>query len=208
MIKSVETSAYWESILEEIAKGENTPETFFEMQKKIVIEIIEEMKEGKYRIESAVGMTYQCPKCNSGLKRVKSLKNGKFYWVCLDKETCKSIYPDNRGKPGEVIEREVVDQGTVAHKCTKCSEALVRKKGQYGFYWQCSLETCKQNYKDDNMTPVEIVKKVIAKDYQCPVCKKGFLVERGKEGKKFWGCSAFPACKTTKKDDGGKPEGF
>lgn len=208
MIKSVETSAYWESILEEIAKGENTPETFFEMQKKIVIEIIEEMKEGKYRIETAVGMTYQCPKCNSGLKRVKSLKNGKFYWVCLDKEVCKSIFPDNRGKPGEVIEREVVDQGTVAHKCTKCSEALVRKKGQYGFYWQCSLETCKQNYKDDNMTPVEIVKKVIAKDYQCPVCKKGFLVERGKEGKKFWGCSAYPACKTTKKDDGGKPEGF
>jgi len=58
------------------------------------------------------------------------------------------------------------------------------------------------------MTPVEIVKKEIKKDYSCPVCKKGFLVERGKEGKTFWGCSNFPKCKTTKKDDGGKPEGF
>lgn len=208
MIKSIETSAYWESILEDISKGDNTPEAFFALQKQNLIQIISEMKEGKYRIEKAVGMDYQCPKCNSGLKRVKSNKNGKFYWVCLNKETCKSIYPDSRGKPGEVIEREVVEQGVIAHKCTACSSPLVRKKGQYGFYWSCSNETCKKNYKDENMTPVEIVKKVVAQDYQCPVCKKGFLVERGKEGKTFWGCSAFPKCKTIKKDDGGKPEGF
>lgn len=208
MIKSIETSAYWESILEEISIGQNNSESFFELQKKNLIQIISEMKEGKYRIESAVGMTYQCPKCNSGLKRVKSTKNGKFYWVCLDKEKCRSIFPDNRGKPGEVIEREVVEQGVVEHKCSSCSHKLTRKKGQYGFYWQCSNEACKKNYKDDNMTPIEIVKKEIVKDYACPVCKKGFLVERGKEGKKFWGCSNFPKCKTTKKDEGGKPEGF
>lgn len=208
MIKSIETSAYWESMLEEISMGENNPDAFLDQMKKALIQIISEMKEGKYRIQTAVGMTYQCPKCNSGLKRVKSVKNGKFYWVCLDKENCKSIFPDNRGKPGEVIQREEVDQGSVEHKCTTCGEKLIRKNGQYGFYWQCSGEKCKKNYKDNNMTPVEIVKKEIQKDFACPVCKKGFLVERGKEGNKFWGCSNFPKCKTTKKDDGGKPEGF
>lgn len=208
MIKSIETSAYWESMLEEISMGENNPEAFLDLMKKTLVQIISEMKEGKYRIQTAVGMTYQCPNCNSGLKRVKSNKNGKFYWVCLDKEKCKSIFPDNRGKPGESLQREEVDQGTEEHKCTACSEKLIRKKGQYGFYWQCSNEKCKKNYKDDNMKPVEIVKKEIPKDFQCPVCKKGFLVERGKEGNKFWGCSNFPKCKTTKKDDGGKPEGF
>lgn len=207
MIKSIETSAYWESMLEEIATGEKTPEHFFEIQKKALIEIISDMKEGKYRIKNAVGMVYQCPKCNAGLKRIKSKKNGKFYWLCMDNVECKSIFPDNRGKPGETIEREVIEQGTKEHKCVTCSELLVRKKGQYGFYWQCSGATCKQNYKDDNMVPLVIVKKEIKKDYQCPVCKKGYLVERGAEGKKFWGCSAFPKCKTIKKDDGGKPEG-
>ncbi len=208
MIKSIETTAYWESMLEEIATGDKTSEQFFEVQKKALVDIISDMKEGKYKIETAVGMTYQCPKCNSGLKRIKSQKNGKFYWVCLDKENCKSIFQDNRGKPLEPTEREVVEQGDVEHKCTTCQNKLIRKKGQYGFYWQCSGETCKKNYKDDNMKPVEIVKKEINKDYQCPVCKKGFLVERGAQGRKFWGCSNYPKCKTIKKDDGGKPEGF
>lgn len=208
MIKSIETSAYWESMLEEISTGAATPEAFFEIQKKALVSIIGEMKEGKYRISSAVGMTYQCPKCNSGLKRVKSTKNGKFYWLCMDKENCKSIFPDSRGKPGEATQMETVDQGTTTHNCTTCKSVLVRKKGQYGFYWQCSNTECKKNYKDDNMKPVEVVKKEISKDYPCPICKKGFLTERGKEGSKFWGCSNYPKCKCTKKDDGGKPEGF
>lgn len=208
MIKSIETSAYWESMLEEIAQGTKTSEHFFEIQKKALIEIISDMKEGKYRIENAVGMTYQCPKCNAGLKRIKSTKNGKFYWVCLDKEVCKSIFPDNRGKPGESMQMEVIEQGTEEHSCVTCASKLVRKKGQYGFYWQCSKPECKKNYKDDNMKPVEIVKKEVAKDYQCPICKKGYLVERGAAGKKFWGCSNYPKCKGLKKDDGGKPEGF
>lgn len=208
MIKSIETSAYWESMLEDISTGQTSPEAFFDIQKKALVQIISEMKEGKYRIESPVGMMYQCPKCNSGLKRVKSTKNGKYYWLCLDKEVCKSIFPDNRGKPGEAPAVEVVDQGTVAHTCTTCKSPLVRKKGQYGFYWNCSNADCKKNYKDDNMTPVEIVKKELNKSYPCPICKNGFLTERGKEGSKFWGCSNFPKCKCTKKDDGGKPQGI
>lgn len=208
MIKSIETSAYWESMLEDIAQGEKTPEHFFEIQKKAIIEIISDMKEGKYRIKTPIGMLYQCPKCEAGLKRIKSKKNGKFYWLCMDNVECKSIFPDNRGKPGESTEREVVEQGTVEHKCITCTSQLNRKKGQYGFYWQCSSDKCRQNYKDDNMTPVAIVKKEIKKDYLCPECKKGHLVERGKEGKTFWGCSAFPKCKTTKRNINGKPEGF
>lgn len=209
MIKSIETSAYWESMLEEIAQGTKTSEEFFDIQKKALIEIISDMKDGKYRIESAVGMAYQCPKCNSGLKRIKSKKNGKFYWLCLDKEVCKSIFPDNRGKPGEAApQAETVEQGEKEHLCVTCSNKLIRKKGQYGFYWQCSGDTCKRNYKDDNMKPVEIVKKEVNQDYKCTVCNKGFLIERGQVGKKFWGCSNFPKCKTTKKDDNGKPEGL
>ena len=40
----------------------------------------------------------------------------------------------------------------------------------------------------------------------CPTCQKGVLTRRkGKKGF-FWGCSAYPECKTTFIDKRGKPE--
>ena len=33
---------------------------------------------------------------------------------------------------------------------------------------------------------------------QCTVCKNPMLIRVGKNGDKFWGCSAYPKCKTTK----------
>lgn len=206
LIKNIETSAYFESNLEDIANGTQSPESFFSMLVKSIEKIFLEMGEGEYRVKNAIGMTYQCPKCNSGLKRLKSSKNQQYFWVCMDRENCKSIYPDNRGKPGEA--RKPVEQGTVEHKCTACSSKLIRREGQYGFYWKCSGESCGKNYKDVDMKPVEIEKKELTKDYPCPVCKKGFLTQRKGPKGIFWGCNNYPKCKSTKQDNGGKPEGF
>jgi DNA topoisomerase-3 len=40
----------------------------------------------------------------------------------------------------------------------------------------------------------------------CPVCAKGFLRKRKGTNGYFWGCNAYPDCKTTYPDKGGKPD--
>ena len=45
------------------------------------------------------------------------------------------------------------------------------------------------------------------KPIECPDCAKGHLVLRtSKANKQFWGCSAFPECRTTFSDSKGRPD--
>ena len=39
----------------------------------------------------------------------------------------------------------------------------------------------------------------------CPSCGKSMIRRKGKNGY-FWGCSGFPECKTTARDNKGKPD--
>lgn len=49
--------------------------------------------------------------------------------------------------------------------------------------------------------------KIKVKPVECPSCSQGHLVLRtSKESKQFWGCSAFPACRTTFSDVKGRPD--
>ncbi len=259
LAKSIETTAYWETELEKIAEGNNTVESMVTSQVKGLKEMIQNIKDGKCTAQETVGMKYQCPNCDSGLKRLKSKKSGKHFWVCMDRENCNTILPDNRGKPGKPPEK--VDQGDKEYFCEDCKEKLIRKKGQYGIYWQCSGKECRkiykdkegvpvdkntpdieqgdkeffcpkdntklirkkgkfglywncskcsQNYKEDEKTqsPILQKKEKPTSDYTCPNCKKGKLVERKGPKGVFWGCNNFPKCKTIVSDNGGKPEGF
>lgn len=258
--KSIELTAYWESQLEKIANGELRPDAFLADQETLLNEMMDEIKSGKCTLKKAVGTLYSCPKCEAGLRQIKSKKNGKKYWVCGNKETCNAIYQDNRGKPAfpkkvdqgdtehtcevckenkltrrisknnkffwtcdgnecdamyfdnemipKLIVKEEIDQGSEKHQCPHCKKAdLIRKKGQYGMYWNCP--SCKKNCKEDADTQKPILNLSKPKtDYKCPNCKEGYLVERnGKKGK-FFGCNNFPKCKTIKSEKDGKPEGF
>lgn len=42
------------------------------------------------------------------------------------------------------------------------------------------------------------------KAYPCPLCRKPLRLRQGSKGA-FWGCSAYPECKHTQPDEGGKP---
>lgn len=258
--KSIELTAYWESQLEKIANGELRPDEFLKEQEVLLSSMIDEIKAGKCTLKKAVGTLYNCPKCEAGLRQIKSKKNGKKYWVCGNKDVCNSIYPDNRGKPAfpkqvdqgdtehicevckehkltrrlsknnkyfwtcdgtectamyfdndmtpTLIVKEEIDQGDEKHQCPHCKKAdLVRKKGQYGMYWNCP--SCKKNCKEDANTNKPIVSAPKPKsDFKCPNCKDGYLVERnGKKGK-FFGCNNYPKCSTIKNEKDGKPEGF
>ena len=73
--------------------------------------------------------------------------------------------------------------------CPECGSPLVIRKGKYGEFVACSnYPTCKYIQKE---------KKEEKEIMDCPVCKKGKIVERTtKKGKTFYGCNNYPKCKT------------
>ena len=73
--------------------------------------------------------------------------------------------------------------------CPECGSPLVIRKGKYGEFVACSnYPTCKYIQKE---------KKEEKEIMDCPVCKKGKIVERkSKKGKIFYGCNNYPKCKT------------
>lgn len=49
--------------------------------------------------EPSIDFTYSCPKCKSGILRVKTIYGDKYHWTCVNTAKCNSVYADFRGKP-------------------------------------------------------------------------------------------------------------
>lgn len=73
--------------------------------------------------------------------------------------------------------------------CPECGNMLVVRKGRFGEFIACSnYPNCKYVKKE-----IKEVKEII----DCPICKKGKIIERTtKKGKIFYGCNNYPKCKT------------
>jgi len=198
LAKNIETTAYWETELEKISEGKNTVQNMITTQLEDLKIMIQDIKDGKCTTKETVGMKYKCPHCDSGLKKLKSKKTGKHFWVCMDRDNCNTILPDNRGKPGKPPEK--VDQGSVEHFCDDCKERLIRKKGQYGIYWQCGGSECRKIYKEKDGVPVDKNTPDIEQgdvEHFCPTDKNKLIRKEGKFGK-YWNCSK---CSTNYKED-------
>ena len=73
--------------------------------------------------------------------------------------------------------------------CPNCGNDLVIRKGKYGEFTACS------NYPECKYIKQE--EKVVVEICDCPICKKGKIVERKtRKGKVFYGCNNYPKCKT------------
>jgi DNA topoisomerase-1 len=103
------------------------------------------------------------------------------------------------------------------HICPECGKPLRRLakaaaggKKAYDF-WACSgYPECKASFLNKDGRPAERqVKKepVPLSEHKCPDCGKALrhMVREGAGGYDFWGCSGYPDCKSTFKDDGGQP---
>lgn len=210
LLKNPETSAYWEQELNKIAKGEQTFDKFLGQQKTVLNRLLNEIKDGKCTLNKSVGFNYVCAKCNTGLKRITS-KNKNKYWVhVVKKDNCQFIYEDNRGKPGKEIDLTPIDQGNEEYLCSSCNSKLIRRNGEYGYYWSCSnYKVCKsKSLPDDNGKPGVRKERIIEKtNYKCPSCDVGYLRSLPtKKGGIFWACNNFPKCDYKAFDDNGKPK--
>ena len=87
---------------------------------------------------------------------------------------------------GEMEKKPAEETG---EKCPECGSPLVKRSGRFGEFVACSnYPTCKYVKKEEQET-----KEII----DCPICKKGKIVEKKtRKGKVFYGCNNYPACKT------------
>lgn len=209
ILKLPETTAYWEEELNQIVEGKRTLEQFMKKVIDVLNRMVNEVKEGKCQLEKPVsgsksGKIYTCDECKSVVRKVKSKKTKKNFWVC---QSCDTWYEDKVGRRGDKIVR--VEQPKGDHKCPTCSKQIMRRRnkktGEY--FWVCSDEKCKTFCKDDNG---KLGEKVIRKakqtsEHNCPNCKDGNLIKRKGAKGSFWGCNNYPKCKTTFQDKDDKP---
>ena len=93
------------------------------------------------------------------------------------------------------------------HPCPKCGQLMLRRGKADNMFWGCSAyPECKHTMSDDNGKPVEHqARPVVLSSHKCKTCQS-FLIHKKFQDKNFWGCSAYPSCKTTYPDKKGKPD--
>ena len=194
-------TARWEKNLEAISNQTMRLEEFETQQSLFIEQILHEAM--TKTIEPAKDVPV-CPKCGKALKKIKSKKNGKFYWVCSDKE-CKSIFDDKKGKPDFNSKRQTpAPPDPNGPKCPKCGKPLLRFKSKKndGYFWACSDRECKTFFNDVNGKP-DIPD---PNGPKCPTCGKALKkIKSKKNGKLYWVCSDRE-CKTIFDDKDGKPD--
>lgn len=204
-------TAIWEDKLHSMSEGDGTLEEFLRGQAEFTTELCKKAESANIKIPEGVE---KCPRCQKGVMVQRMGKNGLF-WGCSNYPTCKMAVPDKNGKPD--FSRNKIPED--APKCPRCQKGfMVQRNGKYGKFWSCSnYPECKMTAKDDNGKPdftpkkkfdrtSKPEKKIPENAQRCPRCQKGFMVQRkGKTGM-FWGCSNYPECKMTAKDNNGRPD--
>ena len=138
-------------------------------------------------------------------EKQKQIEAGTLDYQSLITEVDQAIAAEIQRVKG--VGLNITVQGEV---CPTCQQGVLKKRqGKKGAFWGCNrYPDCNSTFPDQkgqpDLTPRDKVE--ASTDHACPVCEKGFLQPRkGKKGP-FWGCNAYPNCKTTFPDADGKPD--
>ncbi len=126
-----------------------------------------------------------CPECGKehGGHLMKKLSRfgGQFY-ACSRYPECKYTAPLEE----ERQESKDAEEQAKGEKCPECDAPMTAKRGRFGMFLACT------RYPDCKGTK-PFVKSTGVK---CPDCGKGELAEKkSKQGRTFYGCTAYPGCK-------------
>ncbi len=114
--------------------------------------------------------------------KLDAIANEKKEWLPM----IRSFYTDLSKNLEEVKSADRIKIATeeVDEKCPKCSAPLVIRFGKFGKFLSCStFPTC-----DFTKPYVEEV------GIPCPKCGGQIILRNTKKGRKFYGCSNYPAC--------------
>ncbi len=190
LLKSAELTGRWEKRLKEIERGEFHASTFIKNMKKMVDDLVYEVRSNvkvkrlsaekntvkkkkttAKKKKSVVGK--QCPKCNDG-----KLLKGKTAFGCSEfKKTCNFIIPfkiyEKKISENQII--RLLEKGCTTNlkgfkKDNKTTEGLLRFDASFNI-----LLEPKNKFISEK------------KELLCPKCSKGKIVK----GKKAYGCSEY-----------------
>lgn len=135
-LKDPITTAAWEERLEAIAQGKESLDTFLTEQIRVLPGLLTPiLGDGK--------PAFPCPDCGAALNRRKSKKDGSWFWGCSAYPNCKTILPDDNGKPGKPRPKAVLS----THICKACGKPLIQRTGAKGEFYGCSgYPNCKKTY--------------------------------------------------------------
>ena len=145
-LKDPITTAAWEDQLEAIAQGKGSLDAFLSEQKRLLPTLLAPILERK------ASPTHVCPDCGAALQRRKRKKDGSWFWSCSAYPDCKTILPDDNGKPGSPRPKPTLSE----HACKACGKPLVLRSSAKGKFYGCSdYPRCKQIYPvGENGAPV------------------------------------------------------
>ncbi len=200
-----DSTAQWEERLAKMSDGNESIDAFLKDQTRFIVDIVEYVRQrvektarvpmprteqsgkgsGTQRKTSTAQSTGRtCPKCKTGELLLRSGKFGEFYG-CSGFPTCK--YTENVSSPKDGAMGE--------SKFTNRS--------------QPSMVAMSQRPSEEMIPPPPMTAgKVLDdthKEYTCPRCKKGYLVQYESRPEPVWKCSAGDACRTSCADVEGKP---
>ena len=145
-LKDPITTAAWEDQLEAIAQGKGSLDAFLSEQKRLLPTLLAPILERK------ASPAHVCPDCGAALQRRKRKKDGSWFWSCSAYPGCKTILPDDNGKPGSPRPKPTLSE----HACKACGKPLVLRSSAKGKFYGCSdYPRCKQIYPvGENGAPV------------------------------------------------------
>ena len=202
-----DATAQWEERLAKMSEGKEAIDVFLEDQTKFVVQLIEDVKQrvgntpkvampkteaggkGPNRNPATAQPTGRsCPKCKIGELLLRKGKFGEFYG-CSGFPTCK--YTENVSSSKENV------------SATRESGFT---KNEHPFVTAVEMP---QRSREEVMPPMPIASGKILddthKEYTCPRCKKGYLIQYELQPEPVWKCSEGQACRTSCADVDGKP---
>ena len=204
-----DATAQWEERLAKMSEGNEAIDVFLDDQTRFVMQLIEEVKQrvrntpkvsmpksesghkrsGVKRNPSAEQSTGRaCPKCKTGELLLRKGKFGEFYG-CSGFPTCK--YTENMSSSEENM------TGARESSIVKANTVPMAKVAR------------SQRPREEGVPPIPMSNgKVLDdthKEYTCPRCKKGYLIQYELQPEPVWKCSEGQACRTSCADVDGKP---
>jgi DNA topoisomerase-1 len=176
-------TAHLEDELDAVSRGEKVwvplLEEFWVPFHKRLSDVEENVKRSDVTTET---LDEKCPKCQKQVA-IRLGRRGRFVG-CSGYPECDYTRSLDEDASASEQQQEIIQD----RKCPACQSDLVIKPGRYGKFIGCS------NYPEcKHMEPLEKPKET---HINCPVCKKGQILERkSRKGRVFYSCEQYPKCK-------------
>ena len=178
-ITEPEMTATLENDMEGIAEGEKTFDDVVKESRDMLEQVTKQIKSERASIGGAISRASdeenvlgKCPSCGGDI-RIRRGRNGRFAG-CSNYPECRVTYP-------------LPQSGTIeptGKQCEVCGAPVIKVIRSTGREEMCINPTCKTNEG----------RGVVGK---CPLCGGDLILRYSRRGKRFIGCSNYPACGNT-----------